>query len=390
MGERLLLIIMIDALGHRLVSENDSFGFLSAPEGPVQSVCGYSSACIPSLLTGRLPASHGHWGMYLRDPVRSVFRPYRPMIALTAGLLRREWLTRRLITRGLQRRGIRGYFCLYEIPARLLPEFNLCQLRDLFAPQAFASLETPFDVVHQLGLPYRAWGWRTPEEENRTQLRQAIRAGSASMLFFYSPLLDAVMHKHGTRSAETRACLADFTAFTRGCLKDAQASYREVHLLVFGDHGMADVTGVHDLLTPIEALGARVPRDMLYFVDSTMARFWFFRDGWREKVTALLGECGAGRVLDDEECRRLGVYYADHRYGELVYLADPGKILVPSFMGVTAPKAMHGYHPEDVDSDTLLLGNFDRPQVKTIMEIGPLLGAELREIAGSRGAGEGA
>jgi len=29
------------------------------------------------------------------------------------------------------------------------------------------------------------------------------------------------------------------------------------------------------------------------------ARFWFFRDGWREKVTEVLGACGAGRILDD-------------------------------------------------------------------------------------------
>ena len=161
------------------------------------------------------------------------------------------------------------------------------------------------------------------------------------MLFFYSPHLDAVMHRHGTRSEETRACLADFEQFTRECLEEAQKRYDEVRVLVFGDHGMADVTSVHDLLTPLAALGARMPRDMLYFIDSTMARFWFFRDGWREKVLEVLAACGAGHILDDEECRRLGVFFDDRRYGEIVYLADPGKTLAPSFMGVTSPKAMH-------------------------------------------------
>ncbi len=381
MAERLILVIMIDALGHRIVREHGLFRDLGAPGEALPSVCGYSSACIPSLLTGRLPVEHGHWAMYLRDPERSVFRPYRPLIALGSSWLGRNGFTRRMITRGLHRAGITGYFSLYDVPPRLLPWFDLCQRREVLAPEAFPSWPTPFDVARERGVPTRVWSWRTPEERNRAELRAAIAEETGGLLFFYSPHLDAVMHAHGTGSPATRACLADFETFTREMLVLAGRTHREVRLFVFGDHGMADVRAESDLMPRVEALGLRVPGDALYFIDSTMARFWFPRPELRPRVEELLHATPGGRILADEECARLGVLFPDRRYGELIYLADAGTIFVPSFMGPTGCRAMHGYHPADVDGDTLLLSNVDHARVRSITDIGPLLSAEVAALA---------
>lgn len=381
MGRRLVMVIMIDALGHRIVNETGAFDFLAAPEGPIASVTGYSSACIPSLLTGTLPAEHGHWSMYLRDPARSVFRRLKPLIWMTSTVLGRDYFTSRYITRYLHRTGITGYFSLYHIPPRLLPQFDLCEKRDIYAPGAFPGLRTPFDVACDLGIPHRVWAWSTPEERNRAELAAALRAGEARFLFFYSPLLDSVMHAHNTRSTATSATLRDFAAFTREMLALAETSYDEVRLLVFGDHGMADTTGTYDLLSRIEALDLQMPRDFLHFMDSTMARFWFFKPGARERILDLLSTVPDGRILSDDECRRLGILFSDRRYGEVIFLTDPGKLLVPSFMGLAPAQAMHGYHAEDVDSATLLLANYDHPPVGDIMGIGTLISTELATLA---------
>jgi hypothetical protein len=381
MGERLILVIMIDALGHRIVKDCGVFAELGAPGRPVPSVCGYSSACIPSLLTGRLPVEHGHWAMYLRDPERSVFRRHGALIALASGMLGRNGFTRRMITRSLHLAGITGYFSLYDVPPRLLPQFDLCERRDIFSPGAFPTWATPFDAAASAGVPFRVWSWRTPEQRNRDELRAAIAAGSHGMLFFYSPHLDAVMHAHGTRSDATRECLNDFADFTHEMLALAQRTYRDVRLFVFGDHGMADVQVESDLMPRIEALGLKVPGDALYFVDSTMARFWFHRPGLRARVEEVLRATPGGRILDDEECAHLGVLFPDRRYGELVFLADAGTIFVPSFMGPSGCRAMHGYHPGDVDSDTLVVSNAAHMPVRSIMDIGPLLTAEIEALA---------
>jgi len=171
----------------------------------------------------------------------------------------------------------------------------------------------------------------------------------------------------------------------------AQRHYRNVRLFVLGDHGMADVHAEVDLMPRIEALGLRVPGDALYFVDSTMARFWFRRLDLRPRVEELLRGVPGGRILDDEECARLGVLFPDRRYGELIFLADAGTIFVPSFMGPTGCRAMHGYHPDDIDGDTVLLSNVDHAPVASIMDIGPLLTAEIEALAagGSVGAKDG-
>ena len=386
MSERCLLVFLIDALGHRVAAESRAFAFLPFGGGPVASVCGYSSACIPSLLTGKLPAEHGHWAMYLRDPHHSVFRRYRALAAVVSGLLGRDYLARRLIARGLRASGIRGYFSLYQIPLTLLPQFDLCEKDDPFAPGGLAPWETFFDAAQRLGLPWRGWHWRTPESERRRLFAEALDAGAARLLFFYTPLFDAVAHDAGPHSAPARACLEDLAAFIVEMLARAARRHSEVRLLVCGDHGMAEVTGVHDLLTPLSALRSRMPQDFLFFADSTMIRAWYFREGARAAVEALLGASSAGRLLGDDECRRLGVFFPDRRYGETVFLAHPGIMLVPSFMGTAPLRAMHGYHPEHEDSSTVLLANYAHSPVESILEIGPLITSEVHAMVGAPAA----
>jgi hypothetical protein len=389
LSDRLLLVFLIDALGYRLVRDAGAFSFLEAPDGPVRCVCGYSSACIPSLLTGKRPVEHGHWAMYLRDPVHSVFRPHRPLIGLLAGVLGRHYLTRRVLGRLLRRGGINGYFSLYEIPSRLLAHFDLCEKRDIFGPGGLTGCETPFDAAQRLRLPYRVWRWDMPEPQRRAELEQALRTGRDALLFFYSPTLDAVMHAQGTRSEATRRSLADFEEFVQRMLALARETRDEVRVMVFGDHGMTDVKEVHAILPELEALPLRVPDDFLYFVDSTMVRVWYKRPQAREPVEALLRAKPYGRILDARECEALGILFDDGRYGETIFLMNPGEILAPSFMGGTAPKAMHGYHPHDPDSDTLLLANFEHTPVTSILDIGPLIVRELEAIAAPE-AGPGA
>lgn len=387
MGDRLLLVLMIDALGARMVRETAAFDFLPHRETPLRSICGYSSACIPSLLTGLSPTEHGHWAMYLRDPRRSIFRAHRWWIPLVADALGRDGLARRILTRLLARSDLGGYYSLYDIPPRLLPQFDLCEKRDIYAAGGFDNGETPFDVAARLAVPHRVWSWRGAEAQRRAGLAAAIREGRDAFLFFYSPLLDAMGHAQGTRSREFRDCLEEFAGFAREMRRLASEHYDEVRTLVFGDHGMADVTATYDLYGELRALPHRVPQDLLYFLDSTMARFWFFRPGLREELSARLSAKPYGRILSDEECRELGILFPDRRYGELIFLTDPGAILVPSFMGRDAPRAMHGYHPADEDSDTILLTDFAHAAVGGIRGIGPLIKEQIRELASSGASG---
>jgi hypothetical protein len=102
-----------------------------------------------------------------------------------------------------------------------------------------------------------------------------------------------------------------------------------------------------------------VPDDYAVVYDSTMARFWFFNDRARWLVTRRLQEIKQGRIVPDEELEKLGAFFPDRYFGELIFLAQEGVLIVPSHMGARPIRGMHGYHPDDIHSYAALCTNQD-------------------------------
>ena len=68
------VFVLIDAFGWEIAQR---LGFLSDElpyRAPLKTVLGYSSGAIPTMLTGRSPAEHGHWNLFYYDPEGSPFR----------------------------------------------------------------------------------------------------------------------------------------------------------------------------------------------------------------------------------------------------------------------------------------------------------------------------
>jgi hypothetical protein len=121
---------------------------------------------------------------------------------------------------------------------------------------------------------------------------------------------------------------------------------------------MTPVEHRYDLVTQVEKLGLRQPEDYLAVYDSTMARYWFFNETAKKQVVDLLIEVKQGHFLSDHELKELGILFDDRRYGELIFLMDPGWLLTRSdFHGSWMPIGMHGYHPDDPYSDAVFLSN---------------------------------
>jgi hypothetical protein len=109
-----------------------------------------------------------------------------------------------------------------------------------------------------------------------------------------------------------------------------------------------------------------------------MARFWFHDPRARQEVVDSLGERSDGRFLDEEELEALGVRFPQKEYGEEIFLIDPGVLILPSFMGSSPVRGMHGYHPDDPDSDTVLIA--DPTPEKAPSTIQDLAGMLLRDL----------
>jgi len=352
MKRALDIAILIDALGWEI---REHFGFcegLLPAAAPLDTVLGYSSAAIPSLLTGEYPQCHGAWSMYKLAPSSSPFSFVRFLPRLPEALERRA---RTLVRRIIARRGlIEGYYDLYDIPLHLLPFFDVASRQDPYLPGAM-PVESLFDALTAGGVSYRLWNYRTPEERNMRELLAAME-GESRILFFYTAELDALMHKRGIFHEQVGDKLAQYQNFVKQILETGERMGIDVNVHIFSDHGMIDVSDTIDLWGAVARKRYRLGRDYMAFYDSTMARFWCEGEV-AEEISGLLGESGWGEMIPREDLERMGCWFENGAYGNHIFLLSPGLMIVPSFMGTYRVAAMHGYDPADRFSKGCMLAS---------------------------------
>ncbi len=64
---------LIDALGWKYLEDSPFLDDLLPYRAPLQTVLGFSSGAIPTILTGVPPAVTGHWNLFYFDPKGSPF-----------------------------------------------------------------------------------------------------------------------------------------------------------------------------------------------------------------------------------------------------------------------------------------------------------------------------
>jgi hypothetical protein len=341
-SNHLHIAVLIDALGWEVAGHFKFCRGILDHSSPLGTVLGYSSAAIPSLVSGELPVRHGAWAMYQLAGAEAPFKWLRHLPPLPHPIERRlRVLVRRLVD---SRQSISGYYDLYDIPLHYLHNFDVACKTDPYQPGAL-PVPTIFDDLVAQKVPHRIWTYRTPEADNMRQLLSAVD-GTDRFLFFYSAELDALMHIKGIFHPEIGRKLEVYEQFIGEILERANKMGKTVSVSLFSDHGMTEVTQVVDLWAELKRQGFRLGPKLRAFFDATMARFWC-----EPETAAGIGSClesrGWGRMLSREELERYGCYFENGRYGTGVFLLSPGLMIVPSFMGKRPLAAMHGYDPAD-------------------------------------------
>lgn len=351
------LFVFIDACGWEIIKD-DPFATKFAPvRKRLESVFGYSSACVPSILSGRWPAEHRNWCYFVYNPDTSPFKFLRPLRWLpsfvTSRRIFRRWLSRRVKAR----LGFRGYFDLYNMPFQHLPLFDFSEKKSPLQPGGMNEGSNIFDHLESRHIPYHVSAPERSEPANLATLLRDVEAERVNFAFLYWPALDGLLHQVGNRSTQVSAKLREYEQWLARLLATAQDHYSEVRLYLFSDHGMANCDELLDLKSKIEALPCRMPQDYAAVYDSTMARFWFFNDRAREAIHLCLAGVPEGRLLPEQELRDLGAWFPDHAFGESIFLVREGVLIVPSHMGERPIRAMHGYHPNEPQSYAALCTN---------------------------------
>jgi len=351
------LVIFIDALGWEVL-KGRSFLERELPyRRKLRSVFGFSSACIPSILTGLDPREHTHWSFFYYSPETSPFKMLR-LLALSPGRFFDRGRVRRILSRLVQRLfGFTGYFQIYNIPLNHADRFDYCEKKDLFRAGNMNRGANIFEYLDNGKITYHLSNWRDSEDRNLDALKDDLEAGQMTFGFVYLAAMDGLLHRVGKNSRKVDEKLAWYESRLKDVFAAAHENYDELRVFLCSDHGMATIHTHVDLMAEIEQLDLAYAQDYIAIYDSTMARFWFMTDTAKTDIIALLKTIRNGRILARTELRYLGCDFDNNQYGELVFLMDPGVLILPSHMGLKPVAGMHGYHPDHEDSDAALLSN---------------------------------
>jgi hypothetical protein len=351
--KRVALFVMIDALGAEHLRTRE---FL--PELPyraaLRTVLGFSCSCQPTLLSGKLPAQHGHGAMYMLRDGPSGLDAARPWAWLPSWVAQNHRVRRRI--EASVARTVRGYFSLYEVPTRLLPRFDLVEHRSIFAPGGLRRARSIFDRLVELGLRWTCYDWRSPEEASLRAVEGDLISGQVDFVFLYLYALDGLLHAQGSLGDDVGRHLRWYEERLRRLFTVAHDSAEAVEAFIFSDHGMSDVHGAVDLKAEVERKLGENGRRYLAFYDSTMARFWAEDPAVLAAIGDVLARHGQGRIIPDDELEQLGGRFPDRSQGDLIYVLGEGLLILPSYMGSSRLAAMHGYHPDAKGADACLIG----------------------------------
>ncbi len=344
------VIILIDALGFEM-SERHGFRPAALPHRTrLRTVLGFSQAALTSILTGSAPDIHGLWMMYSFATGRSPF-------GILGGLKRfggpdRLWVRDLLRWKLARMDRISAYYSLYDIPGEVLRTLDLPARKSTFDLRGGGMRRTIIDQAHDEGETF-VRDYNTPEVRAFDELESALEKGETRFHLLYTAGLDSDLHSVGSIEDSIGTRLAGYSERIDSIL----SRFPDVRCMVLGDHGMCDVTDHIDLMGAMENAGLKICEDYIPFYDSTMARFRVFSEEASNAISELLNDFPGGRFLDNGELKSLGVFFPGSRYGDLVFLCDPGTIILPSYMGSDPVKGMHGYHPDSPCMDSIMLSN---------------------------------
>ena len=357
------IFLFIDALGWKIAEEHRFLEKELPERRKLEMQFGFSCTAIPTLLSGEKPSVHGHLGLFRFDPEHSPFRAFarfapffKPDSFWNRGRIR-HWLSQ--IVKLFY--GFTGYFQLYRMSIDKLGMMDYGEKKNLFIEHGMAPLENLCDMLKRTGVSFHISDWHKSDAENFKTGMDEIRRGTR-FLFLYTAGLDGLLHKYVRSPGIIAEKLHWYESQIRELLRVCREYGVEVRLTVISDHGMTPLEKTVDVMSEIEKTGLRFGVDYGACYDSTLARFHWLKPGAKEKIEAVMRKFSAdGHFLSDEEQNRYGIQRADHRFGDALFLMNPGVQIVPSDMCQLPLNGMHGYAPDDIDSSAALLSSWPLP-----------------------------
>ncbi len=326
MNDPQLLMVLVDALRYDQVTEKLTPFLWEAGRSGCRAATKeiFAGQLRSAFFAGLYPNESGVGHLFCYDPENSPFGFARHLPGFLDQVPRLSYWTRRFVHTGAKareaakgHRGSTSYCYLAEIPLDRLPFFAFSEKTLPWEKDAFPTrglLQTLSDNrIPWLHLGYPVVDQRTYELTNAalTRIREPYR-----FLFLHYAELDWAGHTSGPFSQEALKALAKIDSALKQIWDRVCSIWKNPQLLVFGDHGMVEITSRVDLLKALEELPLKHGKDYVVFLDSTVARFWFLRPRARETIIDRLEKLNGGRWLFAEDKKELHLDGAPRENGE--------------------------------------------------------------------------
>jgi len=365
--KRMVLLLQLDACFHDYICEaNTPFLYELKQQG-------VSGALVPTFgfepdaayIAGLYPEEANGGAQFWYDPGGSPFSflgGSSRVLNLLPDLPERA--LRRLIKRIAMRRYPSPTLSTARAPFHLLKYFSFPMQCRMDEPR-FVKSDAVFDHLLKAG---RRWIYHG-SPNHKVDLYSVIKRVEQELFpgiefaFFHVGDLDRAGHRYGPDSQVIKEILQKIDKGIKRIWEIAKKCFEEGHLVIMGDHGMMEVRRHLDIWSELKKLPVRLEKDYLMFLDSTMARFWFFSKKAEELITDLLNNIDNGHILSQGEKDKYHLNYSHNKFGDIIFLVDPGVLIFPNFYQKRkSVKGMHGYAPETPEQQSALL--IHSPKVK--------------------------
>ena len=340
--------------GHHIRKVVPSFGFCERAE----------------ILTGLTPKDTGYFTAIGYDPERSPYKNYRFLLSFLA-------FTERLIPATFYAKAIRKLIKTavkahphsmkpYRVPLNLLHKFSLTE--DYYDHRDARAFDHP-NLLAQLdkkGLSYFYDSFTAlnlvsgSSDKERFSLALAAAKKNHALYFVFNSVPDAIGHKYGGNSPDTKLALSIMDKALKDFVEEFESRRPDTRFIIVGDHGMVDVENTIDLEEIIKAKAKkeklRLGKDYTFFLDSTLCRIWLHTAKAKGQFSSAITHDPSllthGVFVDESIAKKYHIPYGDQRYGNLLWWANPGTMILPDFFHRKdeSVKGMHGYDPNHINS----------------------------------------
>ena len=243
--------------------------------------------------------------------------------------------------------------------------FYINGIKNFLTKKNFLIYEWPF-VFYNLGKEIKKKLVVFDNEENGVKrfIKLSKKFKDKNFFYFHFSSTDSLAHSSGIESRKFKENLKKVDLLLKKICDNF--NLKKDKFVLWSDHGMLEVKKFINLKKKLPKFGD----GYIYFLDSTLARFWFFSEKKKQEVVSILKKIKEGHILTEKEIKKYQLESLKEEYGELFFLVNDGFLIFPNFFQEKKPaKAMHGYSLKSKEEKALFISNFIKQKKLEVVEL---------------------